>query len=186
MEWIRAQHMIRAVPYLIKSLKRHGFKTEVLVNVYRSLALSHITYSAPLLTSTSEKVKGEMSSYHTRVLRTIGISPATAKANHNLVSINELIENSCVKLLKRILEDTNHPLTSKLPRVGRSNKSFTFTTRIARTVAYQNSFVQRYTRRIRDGCEDLYTTRKSAQAQTNNTNKTAKNATRSAIPKRLQ
>ena len=77
-QWTRVQKITSSTPYLIGRLKCCGFRTELLVNTYRSFGLSHFTYSAPLLTSTSTKAKDEMRSYHRRILNIIGISPEIA------------------------------------------------------------------------------------------------------------
>ena len=61
---IRVQMLTRSIPYLIKQLKRSGFQEPILISVYRSLALSHITYSAAILTSTSANIKNEMEHFH--------------------------------------------------------------------------------------------------------------------------
>ena len=42
-QWYKVQKTISSVPYLLFILKRDGFREEILVNVYRSYALSHIT-----------------------------------------------------------------------------------------------------------------------------------------------
>ena len=47
-QWQLVQRKTSTVPYLIKRLKHLGFRQEILVNVYRSHALSHFAYSASL------------------------------------------------------------------------------------------------------------------------------------------
>ena len=49
-----------------------------LANVYRSHALSHFIYSAPVLTSVSEKAKNEIKSFDANVLRILKIAPLTS------------------------------------------------------------------------------------------------------------
>lgn len=91
-QWNRVQKITNSTPYLIGRLKRCGFRTELLVNAYRSFGLSHFTYSAPLLTSTSTKAKDEMRQYHRRMLNIIGISPEIAHEKYKLDSIDKLID----------------------------------------------------------------------------------------------
>jgi hypothetical protein len=61
-QWTKVQKTIKSAPYLIQSLKKCGFRTTILVTVYNSYVLSHIIYSAPILTSCSMKAKSEMTS----------------------------------------------------------------------------------------------------------------------------
>jgi hypothetical protein len=51
--------------YLLKQLKQLKFKEEILINVYRSLTLSHFNYSASLLISTSANAKKKWPNYNT-------------------------------------------------------------------------------------------------------------------------
>jgi hypothetical protein len=46
--------------YLIKQLKRMGYKKEILMNIYRIIKLSQYLYNAPLLGSASTQAKKEM------------------------------------------------------------------------------------------------------------------------------
>ena len=158
-QWSRVLKQTRTVPYLVKSLKRVGFRTQVLVDVYRSFALSHISYSAPLLSSASSIIKAEMNSFEKRILRIINISESEVRLTYNLPSIQELIDTTCMKLLKRILSDPAHPLSAKVPKVGRSTAQFQFKTNKAKREAYANSFVQKTIRMIRDGTADSSTPR---------------------------
>ena len=141
-QWDRVQSIIASVPFLLKRLKQLGFNQRILVNVYRSYALSHFTYSAPLLTSVSSTAKDEMASFQRRMLRIIGINAATALLTYKLSTIDELIESVCVKMLKKIIADPTHPITINLPRSmclkeTRGNAVFLFMTYKANTTAYQ-------------------------------------------------
>ena len=53
-KWLIVQSKTRSIPYLVKRLKFMGFKQELLVNVYRALALSHFNYSPSLKRSIRE------------------------------------------------------------------------------------------------------------------------------------
>ena len=115
-QWVRVQKITSSTPYLIGRLKRCGFRTELLVNAYRSYGLSHFTYSAPLLTSTSAKSKDEMRRYHQRMLDIIGISPERALKKYKLGTVEQLIDQTCIKLLTRVTNELDHPLTRKLSK----------------------------------------------------------------------
>ena len=65
--------------------------------------------------------------------------------------------------MKRIIADKDHPLTVSIPRTINRKAQPVFKTRLAKTTAYANSFVQKYLRTIRDGAADLYTTRKAVK-----------------------
>ena len=151
-QWDRVKGQIRAAPYVVKALKRHGFRKEVLVNVYRSIALSHVVYSAPLLLSASAKTQTEMSSYEKRMLKIIGTSSEEALTKYSLKSMEETINNTSLNILKRILGDDKHPLTSRLERYkGVTRLAGTFKPPKARTAAYKNSLIPWGLRFIRNG-----------------------------------
>ena len=101
------------------------------------------------------------------MLDIIGITPEIACSKYNLGTIEKIIDQTCVKLLKRIIEEDNHPLTSKLNKVSDKSKAICRinSTKI-RTKAYENSFVQKYLRTLRNGVSDIYTTRLNPEGQT--------------------
>ena len=182
-QWQRVQKLTRSIPYLIKQLKRSGFQEPILISVYRSLALSHITYSAAILTSASANIKNEMEHFHKRTLKIINITPANAKLKYNLVSIAELIDNSCLKLLVKILNDENHPTTQKLTSNGNQVPIFRrFRTKIAKSEAYNNTFLQKYLRLFRDGSTCLYKQRSIASYNTNTSTRTRRTPSELAQP----
>jgi len=138
----RVQNIISSVPHLIKQLKRVKFSEEILITVYRSLALSHINYSAPILTSVNKETTAQLESYQNRILRIIGITLEQANEKYKLPSIATSINTTCNNLLKRILAEETHPLTLKLPKNEYThNKNTNFRTSVAKTTAYANSFV---------------------------------------------
>ena len=53
-QWRRVQDKIKSIPFLLKKLKRIGFKPAILIKVYVSLVLSYFAYSSPHLISTSK------------------------------------------------------------------------------------------------------------------------------------
>ena len=102
-QWRRVQDKIKSIPFLLKKLKRVGFKPTILKNVYVSLALSHFAYSSPLLTSTSKSAIKEMASFHRRVTRIIGINL------QEQTDIHEYMEEINLRLFNRILAEHDHP-----------------------------------------------------------------------------
>ena len=78
--------------------------------MYRSLTLSHYTYSALLLISTSANAKNEMTKQQHRFLKIIGITPQQAYDEHNILPIEIFIEKSCTNIVERILKDETRPL----------------------------------------------------------------------------
>jgi ribonucleases P/MRP protein subunit RPP40 len=66
--WGQISRTTNSQIYLMKQLKQLKFKQEIIINVYRSLTLSHYTYSAPLLISTSANAKNDMTKQQHRFL----------------------------------------------------------------------------------------------------------------------
>ena len=155
-QWDRVHHYIRSVPFLVKQLKRLGFREHILISVYRSLAISHLNYSSPVLISTSVAIKHEIADFQKRILRIIGISSIDAKIKYGITDTTELIENNCIKKLIKILADPNHPITTKAKSNNRTYARIKINTVKTRTVKYKNSMVQKCIRIIRDGTENLY------------------------------
>lgn len=101
------------------------------------------------------------------MLDIIGIDAETATEKYNLGTIKQIIDQTCVKLLKRIIEEDNHPLTSKLNKVSDKSRAICrISNTKLRTKAYENSFVQKYLRTLRNGVSDIYTTRLNPGKQT--------------------
>ena len=145
-----------SVPFLIKQLKRLGFRQHILISVYRSLAISHLNYSSPVLISTTAAIKHDIADFQKRIFRIIGISSADAKTKYGITDTSQLIENNCIKKLTKILADPNHPITTKAKINGRSYARIKINTVKSRTAKYRNSMVQKCIRIIRDGSENLY------------------------------
>ena len=89
-QWSRVQNTIKSIPYLINTLKKLGFRTNILINAYNSYAVSHFTYSALMLTSCSEKAKSEIKNYHKNTLKIIGINDTEASTKYNLLPLEIL------------------------------------------------------------------------------------------------
>ena len=158
-QWQLTIKKIQSIPYLISRLKKLGFRTEILISVYNSHALSHFIYSAPLLTNCNADIKREMDSFQSRVLKIINMTADKAKLKYNIRSISELIDHHCTQLLKRMLSNENHPL-NKIPYLTEWNERKGVKRIIqakARNAPYRNSFVQKYIPAVRDGVQGLYT-----------------------------
>jgi hypothetical protein len=121
----------------------------MMLAAYRAYFLSHINYSAVILTSVSSAAMKEIESLNSRLWRIMGISNETAQTN-KLVPIDQFIENVCERTLTRILADPNHPITINLPRNQRPDSKFEFLTRRARKAPYGNSFLQKFLRKLRN------------------------------------
>ena len=107
-----------------------------------------------------------MRSYHKRLLEIIGISDDVATKTYKLNSIEQLIDQSCIKLLSRVVGELQHPLTTKLNKVSDRSKAICRVKCIkASTKGYENSFVQKYIRMLRDETIDLYTTTKKSSSK---------------------
>ena len=157
-QWRRVQDKIKSIPFLLKKLKRIGFKPAILKNVYVSLALSQFAYSSPLLTSTSKSAK-EMASFHRRVTRIIGINL------QEQTDIHEYMETINLRLLNRILAEHDHSLTQKLiEKRSLRSRGQGFIPNLAKKVSYSNSFVQNYLRTINNNGTDKLCTNDNASA----------------------
>jgi hypothetical protein len=148
--------------YLLKQLKKIGFRTEILVTLYKSLFLSHFAYSAPILTSASAQVKSEMEALQRRAMNIIGVSADDARLKYNIIPVTEFIDNICTRVMSRVLANNEHPITVKYKkqvlRESRSAKNgFVYRVPTCKTARYKNSFVPKYLRALRDGRSDLYT-----------------------------
>jgi hypothetical protein len=148
----KVQKSIGSSTYLIKNLKKGGFNQDILITVYRSLALSHFSYSAPILSMATLSMKAEMESFQSKILRIIDISKEQALTKYN-IPITQHLDSVCVNILKHIIADPKHPITAKLRPINsnsRSAEKFPFIIPAGKTTAYLNSFLQKYLRSIRD------------------------------------
>ena len=76
---------------MLNQLKKAGFRESIRVNVYRSYAISHFIYSAPVLASVSEKAKNEIKSFHANVLRILK-TPDELFIKYDISSIKNIID----------------------------------------------------------------------------------------------
>jgi len=140
-QWQLISSKVRRLAYLLKELKRVGFKEEIIINTYRSLVLSLISYGAPLFCSCTKATLHEMQVAQNRVFRITGITRENALANYNIPSVEQFTSDICQSKLERILNDPNHPITNSLQRQGRRTRGFEFTAPKAKTAKYGNSFL---------------------------------------------
>ena len=157
-QWQRVQKRIGPAQYLLKQLKLDGFKEEILVTVFRSHLLSHISYGSPIFIAATANIMSDMQRAQTRALRIIGLNEQDALEKYNISDVTKFIQDSCVTTLRRILDDTVHPLTIKLTRkkVRVTRSTFRFEAPLARTETYNTSVVPFCVRVIRDGEAKLY------------------------------
>ena len=129
-----------------------GIKNRItmLATAYKSYCVSYFTYSAIALTSTSERNKAEMLVFQNRLLRAAGLSSFESRAKFNIHPITTHIETVCMRTLKRIIAYPTHPITVSLPKNTVCHSEFPFNTRFARGSLYRNTFLQKFTRLLRN------------------------------------
>ena len=170
-QWDRVQKITQSFPYMLNQLKKAGFRESILANVYRSHALSHFIYSAPVLTSVSEKAKNEIKSFHANVLRILKITPDELLTKHKINSIEKLIDKTCVDILIRIVSDPDHPITAKLKINTRAlDITKKYHVPATNTEAYKNTFIPKHMRQLRDNCANLYLPRQIKDYNTKKVN----------------
>jgi ribosomal protein L37AE/L43A len=159
-QWQRVYSLISSYPHLVKQLKRCGFKEDILITSYKSLVLSHFSYSSTVLDSCTVETKLEMSSFQNRVLRIINITPERAFAEYGILDIDDQIDKSCFQTVNRLLANENHQLTKRLASNKsrtRANDRFHFTIPTARRAKFNKNPVIKTLRKLRDKRPDLYT-----------------------------
>lgn len=163
--WVMLSRKLCSNLFLFKQMKRLGFKVEQIVNSYKSLSLSLIDYAAPLLTSAPANINCALSRCHKRFLRIINCSVDAAVEKYNLLPPAEHIDKRCESILSRILKDKSHPTTLKLSKSSnqdrniRTRSTFNFEAPIPKTERYNNSFVPKTLRALREN------SKKNSQAQ---------------------
>ena len=129
-----------------------GFKTDILVSVYRSYGLSHFIYGALVLISTAASTEIAMQRFQNRILKIIGISNniATRKFTSNILSDVQHLHVSASPNHWR----SKSSFTINLPRnprqATRNASTFAFYPSFAHSEQYNNSFVQRILKVLRD------------------------------------
>ncbi|MFK0731133.1 MAG: hypothetical protein ACIWVG_08200 [Gloeotrichia echinulata HAB0833] len=113
-QWDKVHKSTAQVPFLLKQLKRDGFPEQKLINIYKSLVLSHFNYSSIALASAPAETKKEMASVQSRALKIMGISKQDAKSKYNIAPIDEHLDTMCLNSIRRTLESAENQLTSSL------------------------------------------------------------------------
>ena len=156
-QWDLVYEKIRSAPYLLRQLRQAGFRKSILINVHRSYVLSHFAYSAPALTSATNKMLQEMEAFQRRCFKAIGIKPERAELEYNIASIQQHMVKQCATTITRILKDPEHLITKKLHRtIARPGHPSKFKPNKVRTNTYRDNVLQSYLRTIQNGCADLY------------------------------
>ena len=90
---LRISSAIRQNIALLKQLKSSGLETLILVTVFKSLVLSHLSYGSMLLDSCTQDEKRDMQLIQNCMLRIIDISKEVALTQYNILSVSDFIEN---------------------------------------------------------------------------------------------
>ena len=98
-----------------------------------------------------------MSSFHQNVLKIIKIDQPEAAIKYNIQPIEKLIDDTCFNLLTKILNESTHPVITKLLINPRSTSIVNKYK--GKSEQYNNSFTLKYLRLMRDGSHDLYQNR---------------------------
>jgi hypothetical protein len=150
MQWHRVRTLICTLPYLLKQLKLVGWSQSMLISAYRAYGLSHLVYSAPILESTSKSAKNDMQLFQNRILRIAGLTQEEATARYNIIPVHDRLDQICNRVIVKIISDSDHPITASLPRNNRSSRDFDFIIPRAKSTAYNDSFLLKYLRILRD------------------------------------
>jgi hypothetical protein len=124
-----------------------GLTEYKLVCIYKRLTLSQYIYGASLLASASTRAKKEMQAQR-RFLNVIGISKESIKP------MRDFLNEQCVNILQRILNEPNHPITTIIYRNKYNNNMIVPRTN---TTQYQNWVLQKSLRIGCDGYVNKYT-----------------------------
>ena len=155
LQWHHVEHQVNTLPYLLRQLKLHGWSQPMLITAYRAYGISHFTYSAPILTSCNDTTQNKMRLFQNKVLRICGLTPDEARDRYRIKPITDVIEENCVRILKRIVNDASHPLQAKLELTDTSRR-VSYKVPFARTNLYQNSFLVKFLRHLNYGTTNKY------------------------------
>ncbi len=114
-QWHFLEPMISKNIHLLKQLKNTGLPQPILINVYKSLVLSHFRYSSTILVSCSAKANTDMQTLQNTLLRTIGIhtTDLAVKAKYDIIEVSEYIRITCLSQVTRILDTDGHALRER-------------------------------------------------------------------------
>jgi hypothetical protein len=152
MQWNRVNSLISPNIYLLKQLKSCGLNEPILVNVFKSLVLSHFRYSSTVLVSCPDNIKSDMQVIQNKMLRIIGTSREVAKAKYNIQDVSSFIESESIAQVTRILNTPTHSLTTSLKGTidRRTNSPFPFTIPLSHSDKFNNNAVMITLRHLRD------------------------------------
>ena len=173
-QWSALHRKLNSNIHLFREMKKFNFDLNHIVNAYKSLSLSVIAYAAPLLTSCTSDMQIQMQRCQKKFLRIIKCTIDEAKLKFNIVPIKEYIDLSCTTILKRMLQDDEHPVTKKLDKANKpkdkkggsqqihqsqmvTRAAFKYEASKPNGEKYNNSFIPKTLRAIRDGNDDKYT-----------------------------
>jgi hypothetical protein len=110
-QWKHIEPLISKNIALLKQLKSIGLAEPILINVFKSLVLSHFRYIA-----CTEKDTMDMQVLQNSLLRTIGIHTADvdAKSKYGILEVSEFIMRTCLEQVSRILCTPGHALREQL------------------------------------------------------------------------
>ena len=143
MQWSRVSGLIKQNIYLLKQLKRSGLEERILVNVFKSLVLSHIRYSSVILDSCTTATKNDIQVIQNRMLRIISSKKETAYSKYGILNVSDVIELFRLEQAKRILKTQTHTLPISISSNQRSHFSFNLKIPIARTEKFNQSAVMK-------------------------------------------
>jgi hypothetical protein len=149
-QWEHISKKFNSALYLIKTMKNLGFKKEILITVYKSLMLSHIISNSAVLCSASKQIKQEIESIQNKVLKIIGINSDEEKEKYKIEPTENTIEKQCMTTMAKILDNQDHHITMNLKKKEniRTRNNYPFQIQKCNKQQYQDSFVQKYMRKI--------------------------------------
>jgi hypothetical protein len=111
-QWKHIEPLISKNIALLKQLKSIGLTESILINVFKSLVLSHFRYSSTVLVACTEKHIMVMQVLQNTLLRTIGIhtTDLDAKSKYGILEVSEFITRTCLEQVSRILCTPGHAL----------------------------------------------------------------------------
>ena len=156
-----------------KTMKTLGFKKEILVNVYKSLIMSHVISNAHILCSVSAEAKGEIERVQNKALNAIGIKNDADRQTYKIEEVDKLINKHCEQKLTTILDDPSHYITKDLKRKDniKTRNTFPFAPSKCRTTRYEKTFVQKYIRVLETNHNNQKTSDKPTSNEVHNNEK---------------
>ena len=113
-QWDRVSKLIIPNIYLLKQLKANGLRLPILINVFKSLVLSHHRYSSIIIVTCSDKVITELQALQNRLLRIIGISRKSALDYFKIQDVADFLTICSITQVVCILDNPTHTLTISL------------------------------------------------------------------------